>query len=195
MAQVLKNSAFKVKSGSVETTLGLPAEKGAILFDESLNSLVIGDGINWITLASSLEGIALVANGDIFEDAMTAGVPIEPADFFAAVKYNIGTALTPSIPAQTVTVNTTGSYRINYFYNAQSTQPNTTLLFDIAMNGTPLGVPIESFLPKKDTLVSFSGQFVVPGITATDVLTLWIQADKTCTMQRFNQEIGISLVP
>ena len=188
------NSAFKVKSGSVENTLGIPAEKGAILFDESLNSLVIGDGINWLSFGTTLDGVSLAANGDVYSDILTAGVPVEPADFFSVVVYNLGSSLTPSIPAQTVTANTTGSYRFNYFYNAQSTVPNTTLLFDIAVNGTPLGAPISSFMPKKDTSVSFSGQFVVPGITATDVLTLCIEADKACTLQRFGQEIGISLV-
>ena len=194
MTQTITNSAFKVKMGSVETTLGLPPEKGAVVFDESLNSFVIGDGINWLAFTTTLDGIALAANGDVFTDILTAGVPVEPADFFSVVLYNIGSSLTPSIPAQTVVANTTGSYRFNYFYNAQSTQPNTTLLFDIAVNGTPLGAPISSFMPKKDTSVSFSGQFVVPGITATDVLTLCIEADKSCTVQRFNQEIGISLV-
>lgn len=194
MTQVILNSAFKVKMGSVENTLGLPPEKGAVVFDESQNSFVLGDGINWLAFTTTLDGIALAANGDVFTDILTAGVPVEPADFFSVVLYNIGSSLTPSVPGQTATVNTTGSYRFNYFFNAQSTQPNTTLLFDIAVDGTPLGAPIVSFMGKKDTPVSFSGQFVVPGITAAEVLSLWIQADKSCTIDRFNQEIGISLV-
>ena len=194
MSQTLKNSAFKVKAGSVATTLGIIPEKGAILFDESQNTPVIGDGFNWLTFTPSIDAIALVANGDIYSDAMTVGVPIEPADFFSVIRYNLGTAFTVSIPGQSVTINTTGSYRINYFFNAQSDAPNTTFLFDISVDGTPLGVPIVNFLPKKDTPVSFSGQFVVPGITATDILTLWIQSDKSATVQRFGQEIGISLV-
>lgn len=194
MAQKVTNSAFKVKMGAVENTLGLPPEKGAVVFDESQNSFVIGDGINWLAFTTTLDGVALAANGDVFSNTLTAGVAVEPADFFSVVLYNTGTALTPAIPGQTITVNTTGSYRVNYFFNAQSTTPNTTLSFDIAVNGTPLGAPILNFLGKKDTSFSFSGQFVVPGITATDVLTLWIQADKSATIQRFSQEIGISLV-
>lgn len=194
MSQKLTNSSFKVKAGSVATTLGIIPEMGAILFDESQNTPVIGDGFNWLTFTPSIDAIALVANGDIYSDAMTVGVPIEPADFFSVIRYNLGTAFTVSIPGQSVTINTTGSYRINYFFNAQSDAPNTTFLFDISVDGTPLGVPIVNFLPKKDTPVSFSGQFVVPGITATDILTLWIQSDKSATVQRFGQEIGISLV-
>lgn len=193
MVQV-KNSSFKVKTGSVSNTLGIPPEKGAILFDDSQNAPVIGDGINWLTFTPSTAAIALVANGTIFSDTLSSGVAVEPADYFSVIVYNLGTALTPAIPGQTVTANTTGSYRINYFFNAQSTVPNTTLLFDIAVNGTPLGAPISSFMGKKDTSFSFSGQFVIPGITATDILTLWIRADKNCTVDRFNQEIGISLV-
>ena len=194
MSQTLKNSAFKVKAGSVATTLGIIPEKGAILFDESQNTPVIGDGFNWLTFTPSIDAIALVANGDIYSDAMTVGVPIEPADFFSVIRYNLGTAFTVSIPGQSATINTTGSYRINYLFNAQADTPNIMFLFDVAMDGTPLGVPLQNFLPKKDTPVSFSGQFVIPGITATDVLTLWIQSDKTATVQRFGQEIGISLV-
>ena len=194
MTTQITNSAFKVKMGSVPNTLGIPPEKGAVLFDESLNSFVIGDGINWLAFTTTLDGIALAANGDIYSDVMTAGVPIAPADFFSVILYNIGSSLTPSIPAQTVTVNTTGSYRLNYLFNAQSNTPNTTFLFDVVVNGTPLGFPVENFLGKKDTPVSFGGQFVIPGLTATDVLTLWIQSDKNATVQRFGQEIGISLV-
>jgi len=194
MSETKTNSAFKVKAGSVSTTLGIIPEMGAMLFDESQHAPVIGDGFNWLTFTPSIDAIALVANGDIYSDAMIASVPIEPADFFSIIRYNLGTAFTVSLPGQSVTINTTGSYRINYLFNAQSDAPNTTFLFDIAVNGTPLGVPVQNFLGKKDVSVTFSGQFVVPGITATDILTLWIQSDKAATVQRWGQEVGISLV-
>jgi hypothetical protein len=195
MSTFIHNSAFKAKMGSVPNTLNIPPEKGALLFDESQNAPVVGDGINWLTFAPSIDAIALTSNSTEYVDAMTAAVAVEPADFFSNVLYNLGTALTPSIPAQTVVANTTGSYRFNYLYWAKSTVPNTKLDFDIAINGTPLGVPIINLLKTKDTRYTFQGQFVVPGITATDILTLWIKTDKTCTLTRGGQEIGIALEP
>jgi hypothetical protein len=188
------NSAFKVKVGTVLSTLGIVPEKGAILFDESQGGPVVGDGFNWLTFEASGDGIALAANGDVFDNTMVAGVPVEPADYFSVIEYVIGTALTPVIIGQTVTINSDGSYRLNYFFNAQANTPNVTLLFDIAVNGVALGAPIVSFLPKKDTPVSFSGQFVIPGLVDTDELTLEIETDKSCELSRHGQKIGMTKV-
>ena len=192
MGQTFFNSAFKVKVGTIPVIDGIVPEKGALLFDESISTLYLGDGFNWTAIELSTEGMAVT--GESFIDAMTAGVLLEPADYFDTIVYNRGTALTISIPAQTVTVNTNGSYRIFYNYTAESTAPNTTLLFDIAINGTPTGSPVQLFMAKKDTPVSQSGTLTIPGIVATDVLTLCIEVDKTCTLTRGNQEVGISLI-
>jgi hypothetical protein len=194
MATTIKNSAFKVKTGSVPNTLNIPPEKGAILFDESQGGPVIGDGVNWLTFAPSIDAISLAANGDVYSDSFTAGVPIEPVDFFSVIVYNYGTALTPSIPLQNVTINTNGSYRVNWSYRIKSSVPNTTLSFDVAVGGVALGAPIPNYIPRKNEWFTFTGQFVIPGLVATDILTLWAQTDKTANINRSDQAVGISLV-
>ena len=192
MAETFINSAFKVKTGKVPVIDGLVPEKGAMMFDESTSTMYFGDGFNWLAIDVTTEGMAVT--GVSFVDAMTSGVPVEPADFFDTIQYNRGTALTVSIPGQSATVNTNGSYRIFYNYTAQSSTPNTTLLFDVAIDGTPTGSPVTLVMPKKDTPVSQIGTLTIPGLVATNVLTLCIEVDKNCTLTRENQEVGISLV-
>lgn len=46
----LSNSAFKVKAGTVKTSVGIVPEKGALLFDENLNCNVIGNGSEWVPI-------------------------------------------------------------------------------------------------------------------------------------------------
>jgi len=193
MAQTLINSAFKVKAGSVANTTGIPPEKGALLFDESVNGPVVGDGFNWLSFTPTAEAIAVT--GTEVADAMTAGVAILPATYFDVILYNYGTALTPVIVGQTITINTDGSYRFNYAFQVKSSTPNTIFQFDVAKNGTPLGAPLSFSLPKKDTYESFSGNFVIPGLVNTDVLTLWISSNKTATVTRDAVQVGMSLVP
>ena len=113
MALQLKNSAYKIKVGTEVSRLTLPPEKGAVIFDDTTQILYYGDGFNWIEFTIATEGIALFGTG--FVDAMTAGVPVTDVEFFTSIIYNRGTALTPSIPAQTVTINTNGNLRLVQF--------------------------------------------------------------------------------
>ena len=193
MGTNITNSAFKVKTGAVPNTIGLPPEKGAILFDESVGGPVVGDGFNWLTFTPAAEAVAVTGAEEV--DAMTAGVAIEPATFFDTILYNYGTALTPVIIGQTLTINTDGSYRFNYAFKVESSTPNTIFQFDVAKNGTEFGAPLSFSLPKKDTSLAFSGQFVLPGLVNTDELTLWISSNKTATITRTEVQVGMSLVP
>jgi len=52
MATQLTNSAYKVKAGSVATTTGLNLEAGAIVFDESTQTLKVSDGVSWHEIAA-----------------------------------------------------------------------------------------------------------------------------------------------
>lgn len=45
---LLENSAFKVKASTVATSVGIVPEKGALLFDENLNTHVLGNGTAWV---------------------------------------------------------------------------------------------------------------------------------------------------
>jgi len=48
MATTLTNSSFKVKAGNVVTSVGIEPEAGALLFDETLNTHVLGNGTEWV---------------------------------------------------------------------------------------------------------------------------------------------------
>ncbi len=192
MAITKTNSSFKTKMGTEPDTLGLVPERGALVFSIADGGPVVADGFNWLTFAPAFDGIALT--GTLFPNAMVAATPVEPASYFDALVYNLGTALTPSIPGQTVTINTDGHYRINWAFTAQSNVTATQLSFDVAINGTPTGSPVVLQLPVAGTPLRFSGSLVIPGLVATDVLTLWIETDKTCQLNRGNQAVGISLL-
>lgn len=44
----LTNSSFKVKAGNVVTSVGIEPEAGALLFDENLDTHVLGNGVAWV---------------------------------------------------------------------------------------------------------------------------------------------------
>lgn len=48
MATTISNSSFKVKASSVATSVGIEPEAGALLFDENLNTHVLGNGNAWV---------------------------------------------------------------------------------------------------------------------------------------------------
>jgi hypothetical protein len=124
---------------------------------------------------------------------MTSGVPILTAEYFDAILYNLGAALTISIPAQTITVDIAGDYRINWVFNVQCSLPSANLHFDISVDGTPAG-HFDVFMKNKDLPISSAGSFTIPGLTGGEVLTLDMELDKTATVTRFGQQVGISKI-
>ena len=90
---VTSNSSFKVKVEVVDTDAGLIPEAGALIFDKSLNALVVGDGFNFLPLgggAAEKDTVAMRVATPIVQ-AVVAGVPIAPLTFFDTVVYQIGT--------------------------------------------------------------------------------------------------------
>jgi hypothetical protein len=191
MTIVKQNSAFKVKMGTVKSLDGLIPERGALVFSLADNAVFLGDGFNWLTFEPSSFGAAVT--GTSFDNAMLAATPVLSADYFDAILYNLGSAMTISIPAQTVTIDIDGDYRINWLFNVQCDVPNVGLHFDISLNGTPVG-HFDVFLSTKNTPVSAGGTATIPGLVDTDVLTLDIETDKACNLTRFAQEVGYTKI-
>jgi len=192
MADHLINSAFKVKVGTVEHTGHIPPERGAIVFSKLDGHIYVGDGFNWLTFETSTLGAAIT--GSVFLDAMVAATPVVTAEYFDAIEYNLGGAMTISIPAQTIVIDIAGGYQINWLFNASCDVPQTTLHFDILIDGTPFGTGFDVFMKTKNAPVSSGGTLLIPGLLGTEVLTLNMVTNKSCNLTRSAQRVGISKV-
>lgn len=192
MPQVLTNSAFKVKVGTVEHTGHIPPERGAIVFSKLDGQIYVGDGFNWLTFETSTLGAAIT--GTSFLDAMVANVPVVTAEYFDAIEYNLGAAMTISIPAQTIVIDIAGGYQLNWLFNAAADVPQVNLHFDILIDGTPFGPGFDVFLKTKNASVSSGGTLLLPGLLGTEVLTLNMMTNKSCNLTRSAQRVGISKV-
>lgn len=63
---LLNNSSYKIKAGSVATTVGLVAEAGAIVFDESVGLFKICDGTQWNIMAQQ----PLILEEPVYDDLL-----------------------------------------------------------------------------------------------------------------------------
>ena len=190
--QTYNTENFKIKLGVVDDVNALQPEQGAMAFDKATSSPYCADGVNWLSLSGAVqdEAISLLHEGAI-PVAVTAGVPVI-ADWFDEVVYNIGTAFTESIPAQTVTINTTGSYSYYTEFQVEADTPNVLFSYYPTINWVRQTARTVTLTTKnKPEIVTYQ---IGPSLNATDVIEVSVSADKTCTVTGSLVSTGIRLI-
>lgn len=188
-----QNTSYKTVIGVVPTLDNLIPEEGATVFNQSDKALYYSDGITWLILgpqAAQSNAISLTHAGPI-PVSVTADTPIQ-VDFFDTVQYNLGTAFTESIPSQNVTINTTGDYSYYMEFNLSADVPNVLFKYYPTFNGVRQ-LAREQTLGAKDSLTLLTFQFGT-SFTATDIITVEIEADKTCNLTGEVISTGIILL-
>lgn len=195
MAQTLINSSFKVKVGTVKNTVGVLPEKGAIVWDDDINSLVAGDGFNWNPFGGVVEPLDAVATDSAgVANTMAAGVE-KLIDWMSSIIYVRGTKITVDITpgAQNITFVAAGFYQLNSNYSVQCNVNNVTLILITKLNGIEI-TRREVFMQTKDKPypITSSGLADIPG--AGDVLTVHAECDWACNLLVTDGSYGVTFV-
>ena len=118
------------------TDAGLIPEAGALIFDKSLNALVVGDGFNFLPLGGGAvvkDAMALSVATPIVQ-AVVAATPIAPLTFFDTVVYQIGTGITPTI-GDTITLSETYTVDISSDWSFISSVPQQQITVETLIDG------------------------------------------------------------
>ena len=183
------NTAFKIKTGTVADDAGLVPEKGALIFDESLNSLVVGDGFNWIALggtAPDKDAIALnLATPRV--QALVAATPVAPLTFFDTVIYQLGTDIVPTI-GDTVTFGAAYTVDTSSDWTFTSDTPQVVLTIETLIDGAPVS---ERIIPLLAAGVPYQASYLgsIP-VGIGEVLTVRLTASKNCNITISTSHLG-----
>jgi len=189
MAITKTNSSFKIKCSVHASHLGVVPEKGAMMFIESENTIVIGDGFNWLPIgpqAATKDAIAIRAAAPIV-NAVVAATPLAPIDFFDTVVYQVGTDITAT-PDNTI--NFAAAYNIDFAsqFQISADVANVSLTWEILLGG------VSSFSRSVElkSAGTYYQQSVVGGlvIAAPVALTARFTSDKTCNLTIINGNYG-----
>lgn len=134
MANKLINSAFKIKAGVVATDDGLVPERGAIVFDKSRNSLVSGDGFNWIPIGAAGQTDAVALELETPTPLAITGTPTPPDLFYDTIIYQIGTTIVPTL-GTTVTFGADGIVDVSNDWKISAGGIGTTVTIHTFVNG------------------------------------------------------------
>ena len=189
MSTIHENSSFKLKAGVVETDAGLVPEKGAMVFDESLNALVVGDGFNWIALGGTApvkDAVALNLATPVIQ-ALVAATPVAPLTFFDTVVYQIGTDMVPTI-GDTVTYGASYTVDNSSDWTFVSDTPQVQLTLETLIDGVPIASRIINLLAAG--LAVQTSYLSSIAVTAGEVLTLRLTASKSCNITISTSHLG-----
>jgi hypothetical protein len=190
MTTILNNSSFKVKAESVNDDSGIVPEKGALLFDNSRSTLVMGDGFNWLPLgpgAATKDSVALdlATPGS---QVLVVATPVAPITIYDTIVYTIGTTVTPTL-GSTVTLTADGIVDVSSDFALSSNSPNTTLTIELLINGSPVASRIVN-LPS--ALSTYQNAWVNNfSISNGDVLTYRFTSDKSATISLVGVKVGV----
>jgi hypothetical protein len=190
MTQILKNSSFKIKAGSVVNDSDLIPEKGAIVFDESQDTLIMGDGFNWLPLgpAATSKDAAATRLATPGTQAVVAATPVAPITTYDTIVYTIGSTVTPTL-GTTYTLGATGIIDVSNDFALSSSVNNTTLTIEVLVNGTPVASRIVNMGLAGNI---FQNAWVNNlSITAADVITYRFTSDKSATITLHGVNVGI----
>ena len=190
MGQTTTNSSFKVKAGSVDDDSGLVPEAGALIFDKSANTVVMGDGFNFLPLgpaATSKDATAtkLVTPGS---QVLVAATPVAPIDVYDTIVYTIGTTVTPTL-GTTYTLTATGVIDVSNDFSLQATLPNTTLTIEVLIDGAPVASRVVNMASASNI---YQNAWVNNlAVTNGEVITYRFTSDKSVTITLHGVNIGI----
>jgi hypothetical protein len=190
MTQILKNSSFKIKAGSVVNDSDLIPEKGAIVFDESQDTLIMGDGFNWLPLgpAATSKDAAATRLATPGTQAVVAATPVAPITTYDTIVYTIGSTVTPTL-GTTYTLGATGIIDVSNDFALSSSVNNTTLTIEVLVNGTPVASRIVNMGLAGNI---FQNAWVNNlSVTAADVITYRFTSDKSATITLHGVNVGI----
>ena len=190
MATVLKNSAFKVKAGVVQSRSGLVPEAGAILFEKASNTFLAGDGFTWTEV-----GAAAVAKAKLATTLETPVVnPIiasteDQAPLYDTVIYNLEGGFTPAGGNQ-ITMNKTMNVDFTAIFGVTANVPNVGFDLITKLDGVEAS-RLSYETGQAGVTLDITALGAIP-VTAANVLTLWIYADRTCDFTTVYAEMGLA---
>lgn len=130
------------------------------------------------TITANTTALALTAATDT--TLATAGDYVQVTGVFDAVPHGLNHNVTQA--TDQLTVDQTGVYRIEVYANTSSDVASTVCAFRFAINGT-VGVARQpKHLMKSAGDVNNAAAHGFISLTATDVITLYVAADKTCNL-------------
>jgi hypothetical protein len=189
MAETFSNSAFKIKAGSVDNDDGLTPEAGALIFDKSRNTIVMGDGFNFLPLGpgavtKDAAAVRLVTPG---EQVLVVATPVAPITIYDTIVYTIGTTVTPTL-GTTITFTADGVVDVSNDFALQSNTNNTTVTIELLINGSPVASRVVNMAA---TSKIYQNAWVNNlAVSNGDVLTYRFTSDKSATVALQGVNIG-----
>lgn len=190
MPQIIRNSAFKVKTETVDSPLGLVPESGAIIFCRDRNGFAVGDGFNWLNISPTAnpESAVAVRLATPVVVPLTALVEYKPSPLYDTIEYNIGSAFTPQLGTQFL-INVTGDIEYSFQY-AMSVNVNIVNMIlrtyfdaiEIQRNEVKFGLAGE---PQK--ILSIGAMPIVAGT----VVSFSYEVDKSCNLTALFCDAGL----
>jgi hypothetical protein len=190
MSETTTNTSYKLKAGLVEDDSGLTPEAGAIIFDKSQNTLIFGDGFNFLPLgpgATSKDAAATKLNTP-GSQVLVAATPVAPITVYDTIVYTIGTTVTPTL-GTTYTLTADGVIDVSNDFALQSSAVNTTVTIEVLVNGTPQASRVVNMAALSNI---YQNAWVNNlSITNGDVITYRFTSDKNATITLHGVNIGI----
>ena len=183
-----RSSTFKIQAEVVESHFGIPPRQGAILFLESDNQLIYGDGYNWLDIgpgANIKAAIALELKA-AYSIPFVAGVE-QMVTFYDSEIYNYIKAFNPSGGD---TIKILGSFGVDYYaeYCIKSSEQNTLLTVTQRYNGLETSREILLVEKERERVVQGYGTFTA---NPSNNWHVWAKTDKNCTMSVCKIKLGM----
>lgn len=195
MATTLLNSSFKVKVESVDSHEGILPEAGAILFHAGDNTLIYGDGFNWLNISPGTQKSALaLALTAIVINSLVGGVESTQRKFFNTVPYNLQSGFTPAAvpnPGDTITINEDMTFDWSSVFTITSTVANHNVNIWINRNGVRIpGVGLVVRMGAANTPVQAYGLGSLPAVVG-DIITVTFETPVTTTLILWTANTGL----
>jgi len=186
MTESNQTAGFKIQAEPIESHYGIPPKPGAIMFLESDNQLIYGDGYNWLDIgpgADAKAAIALLVETP-FVVPFVAGVE-KQVPFFDTEIYNYRNKF--HVDGDELTI--TDSFDVDFYaeYHLKCDTPDVVVTMEQRYNGWSESKTVD--LHTKGAEIS--GQsFAIFTAQPAKKWTVWAKASKDCNVTVCCVKIG-----
>ena len=186
------NQNFKIKCGTVETVEGLVPEAGAIIYDRSLQLVLVGDGFKWVSISANTGNNASLSLQQVtpVDIVLVANTPKTPIAFADTVVDQVLALITATLP-DTVTITDDMDVDIQANFELLTDTPNVTLITRTLINGAKAKEVTRSLTKGVTQSFSSTARYTV---TNPSIFTIEMEANRNCTVRLQANALGFAQV-
>lgn len=186
------NQSFKVKCGRLATVEGVLPEPGAMVYDESLELVLVGDGYKWVAISANTGNNASLSLKTVSDVtfALLANTPKTPIAFADTVVDQVLSTITAALP-DTVNVTADMEIDIQATFDIVVDANNVELATRTLINGVQKREVIRSLTKNVPQTFNSTARYTV---TNPSSFTIEMEANRNCQVTLRSHRIGFAQV-